>query len=40
MEGFLSYLIKKMKNDNDFALGFVIHAVVVKMFGWSDYVIN
>jgi len=40
MEGFLSFLLKRMKNDNDFALAFILHGVIVKMFGWSDYVIN
>jgi len=40
MEGFFSYLLKKMKNDNDFILGYIIHSVIVKMFGWSDHCIN
>ncbi len=38
--GFLTYLMNRMRNENDYALGFTLNVVITKMFGWKDYVIN
>ena len=38
--GLFTYLIHKLREENSFALGYMINEVVAKMFGWRDLVIN
>ena len=40
MTGFLTYILNRMRTENEYTLGFVLNALVAKMFGWKDYVVN
>ena len=38
--GLFTYLIHKLRDENEFVLGHMINQIIAKMFGWSDLVIN
>jgi len=40
MLGLLTLLLHKMRDEDSYILGFVLHQLIVKLFGWSDHVIN
>lgn len=38
--GLVTFLLHRMRDENQFVLGYVLNSLLVKMFGWSDHVIN
>jgi len=37
MLGLLTLLLHKMRDEDSYILGFVLHQLIVKLFGWSDH---
>ena len=40
MVGCMTYILNKLKIDNEYIYSHVFNQIIVKMFGWSDYVVD
>lgn len=40
MLGLVTYLVHQMRSSQSFVLAYTLNQIVVKLFGWSDFVVN